>query len=50
MKLEDIDAKLQALREEYKSAAPEKKKFIIVGANILKDYKLYLLNENKNLS
>lgn len=36
----NIDERLQELREEYKTATPEKRKFIIAGARLLKDKKL----------
>lgn len=46
MKLEEIDQKLEELRKEYLTALPEKKKFIIIGANLLKSHKQYLIQKN----
>ncbi len=45
--VEDIDKRLEELREEYKTAGVEKRKFIIAGANLLKNHRQWLITKEK---
>ena len=47
--IEKIDIRLSELREEYKTAGVEKRKFIIAGANLLKNHRQWLIQTKEKI-